>query len=571
MKLSFRKSIFIVIMISIVLLLILQTYYINRINRTTNEQIASYMDMTITQIENNLNNMIKNLTYSATNLSANAITGKYLTTADPMERYSLRGDLNDSFRTMIALDRTIMNILLIDNEGNIAYSYGNTGYISQEEAIEVIEETDVENTHFTYAQKAGMQGYLICMSNIYSDTPIIPIDSRKIGTLVMVINIQSTIKSLEKIDKKGEVDLFLLGSDDLVIAANSSVDPFTNRSGYTNIERSLSDSNFRIVCQINQRKVAEQYKFYSSSSLFICIIMASMLLIIGIIFNRIIATPIQCLMQELEEVGINRRKKRIDGNFGVQLDPLVININQMLYNIDTLTHTIFDTQQKMYEQELMRHESDLYALRNQINPHFIFNTLQCMSGIALMHGERKVAEISASMSELFYYALKDGNMVRLQEEYNLLEKYFKITSERFLDKFVASIEIPVSIQRYNIMKMLLQPIVENAVCHGMETRICPNGGKIMVIASEEEEFLVFEIKDNGYISDSTIEELNSLFNEPEQLRVQSRSSKKIGLANIQYRIKLFYGIESGIYICKQDEWTVLKMKLRKIPSSYPTD
>lgn len=79
----------------------------------------------------------------------------------------------------------------------------------------------------------------------------------------------------------------------------------------------------------------------------------------------------------------------------------------MLYNNEEMSQRIFETQQRLYETELIKNESELYALRSQINPHFLFNTLQCMGGIALMNGQEEVARIASNMAEIFRYGIKE--------------------------------------------------------------------------------------------------------------------------------------------------------------------
>ena len=116
-------------------------------------------------------------------------------------------------------------------------------------------------------------------------------------------------------------------------------------------------------------------------------------------------------------------------------------MNEMLRNNDQMSHRIFETQKRLYESELVKNESEIYALRSQINPHFLYNTLQCMGGIALMNDQPVVAEMAANMAEIFRYSIKEGDKVSMEEEADFLRKYLDICDVRFNGRFKWRIEL----------------------------------------------------------------------------------------------------------------------------------
>ena len=168
------------------------------------------------------------------------------------------------------------------------------------------------------------------------------------------------------------------------MAANSGADTLErDLRGFTYLEREIwGEQGFRIVAKINNHQVVKEYDLFKSQMLLSCAIMVGMLLLIGWLFNQTIAHPIDRLIGEVAELGTNRRKKQITGKYHFQLTPLVDKMNEMLRNNDQMSHRIFETQKRLYESELVKNESEIYALRSQINPHFLYNTLQCMGGIA---------------------------------------------------------------------------------------------------------------------------------------------------------------------------------------------
>ena len=215
-----------------------------------------------------------------------------------------------------------------------------------------------------------------------------------------------------------------------------------------------------------------------SQMLLSCAVMVGMLLPIGWLFNQTIAHPIDRLIEEVAELGTNRRKKQITGKYHFQLTPLVDKMNEMLKNNAQMSQRIFDTQQRLYETELVKTESEIYALRSQINPHFLYNTLQCMGGIALMNDQPLVAEMASNMAEIFRYSIKEGDKVTVREETDFLKKYLDICDVRFNGRFRWEMEMEEGIGELPIDKMILQPLVENAVYHGLEKRTEPGGNAL---------------------------------------------------------------------------------------------
>lgn len=109
--------------------------------------------------------------------------------------------------------------------------------------------------------------------------------------------------------------------------------------------------------------------------------------------------------------------------------------------------------------EISKKETQIYAYQSQINPHFLYNMLQCMRGISLLNGMKEVANICTYMAELFRYSIKGQNYVTLKEELYIIDKYLYIISVRYQNKITYKIFINENLQYCRIPKMILQPIV----------------------------------------------------------------------------------------------------------------
>ena len=129
--------------------------------------------------------------------------------------------------------------------------------------------------------------------------------------------------------------------------------------------------------------------------------------------------------------------------------------------------------------------------------------------------------------------------------------------------------MPDSMLDIVIPKMLLQPLVENAMSHGIEKRVDQTGGLLSFVGREQEEYLFFTVEDNGCLSEQALRQLQNILEDEENLYRESRAKNGIGLANIQYRVKILYGSDCGLTVSKDQGLTRFTLKLRSALPPLP--
>jgi len=200
-------------------------------------------------------------------------------------------------------------------------------------------------------------------------------------------------------------------------------------------------------------------------------------------------------------------------------------------------------------------ETQLQVLMSQINPHFLYNTLESIRGQALMAGDEIVADMAEMLAMFFRYCIsRKGTFVALRDEIQNINAYLKIMKFRLPDRFEFRFVTEDSeVLKYEIPKLTLQPIVENAVLHGLQD--CTTGGMISVRVVETEEQLKIYVRDNGSgIPAETLQEMNERLRSNRDLPKESRSaSHGIALYNINRRIKLAYGVKYGVRIFSTEQ------------------
>lgn len=198
--------------------------------------------------------------------------------------------------------------------------------------------------------------------------------------------------------------------------------------------------------------------------------------------------------------------------------------------------------QDNYESQLQRKKAELAALHSQINPHFLYNTLGSFQMLALLEGQERLATMAYRLGQLMRYALEAGTLVALWQEVEQSEHFLSLIQERYEDRLRYVIQIPEPLQRYQIPRFTLQPLIENAIYHGIDPK--SEGGCIEVTGWQEEESLLLEIRDNGKgMSEEELLRWQSALAYEANLLTRSRH---IGILNVQGQIQRLFGPEYGL-------------------------
>ena len=183
---------------------------------------------------------------------------------------------------------------------------------------------------------------------------------------------------------------------------------------------------------------------------------------------------------------------------------------------------------------------ELKALQSQVNPHFLFNTLNTAARLAYLENAGKTAEIIYSLANLLHYSLKNLNqLVTLKEEISCIKYYLYIQQIRYRDHIRADIEVPEELGKYMIPVMSLQPLVENAIVHGLEKK--KEGGVLRIVGYEKDSSVYLEIIDDGVgIEEGMIKILKS------SKQTVNGHTTGLGIHNVDLRIKKYFGPKYGL-------------------------
>lgn len=205
-----------------------------------------------------------------------------------------------------------------------------------------------------------------------------------------------------------------------------------------------------------------------------------------------------------------------------------------------------------YKIEVLKRQAELMALQSQINPHFLYNTLDSIRGVALVHDVPQIAQMTEALSKLFRCMIaNEGKMVSLKDEIQSVENYMLIQQFRFDGRIGYQMNLEdEELLSYHVPNLIIQPIVENSVIHGLECR--EGGGLVSLSGYATRNRLVILVEDNGIgISQDKLDRLNEELYQACSLPtpgIEKEKHRGIALLNISQRIKLHYGNDYGLSI-----------------------
>jgi two-component system sensor histidine kinase YesM len=268
----------------------------------------------------------------------------------------------------------------------------------------------------------------------------------------------------------------------------------------------------------------------SMIGLTILLVLLATLLIISRLSQQI--TQLRALMRQVE---LGNLDVRFHAQGRGELKALGKSFNLMVARLKQLI-------QDNYESQLQRKKAELAALHSQINPHFLYNTLGSFQMLAVTQGQERLATMAYHLGQLMRYALEAGTLVELKEEVEHIEHFLSLIKERYEERMGYAIQISEDLLKYKIPRFTLQPLIENAIYHGLDPKI--EGGNIDVKGWQEEQQLVLEIQDDGVgMSGEKLQHWQAALTYEANLLTRSRH---IGILNVQGQIQRIFGPEYGL-------------------------
>jgi two-component system sensor histidine kinase YesM len=345
------------------------------------------------------------------------------------------------------------------------------------------------------------------------------------------------------------------------IQSNPDEDFQEVQKGNVTVIKRFSDNDWKIVAAI---PVNELYKPYNLSEKLIIYIAATcgiIFILLSMVLSNLLTRPtvelsrIMRLNKKLHSVSADKHLRRND-----EVGILYREYNNMIEAINKYI-------KESYQNKLITLDSQMKSLEAQINSHFLYNTLESINSIAEIEEIESISIMTKALGDMFRYSIKtESELVSVSDELNHVNNYIAIQNIRYDNSIDFKLEIPDEIFSCRILKLILQPIIENSILHGLEKKKMQGCVTLRAYETSNNQ-IVFEISDDGIGMDEVQLTVirNYLQEQPEFKELGKRNKQSVGLKNVHSRIALYYELDFGLTIdSKAGKGTIIKINVPKI-------
>ncbi len=532
-----------IIVIPSIFLSIIEFTYSSRImEEKTNDYLKSMSSVTLSKIESTISDIEDMAFYINGNDNIqNALMEEENALSDRKSYYAVYEEICSNLK-LYALFRQEVSAISILSENNRTYSY-----TKNRSSIDIAKYIKSQNQYWVVDGE-----HVMLMKQIYA----FPM-KECLGYTAIDVDDGSLYQLIEDIEYAKEGNVFLVNEEGKVIAAEEQElqgdllpDAYRNCFGeqeafygdvlidnqHYSIYNSAPISNgWHMLLAIPRDYYMRDIVGLRNIVTLITFLVALVASAASLLIARQITQPIQKLSNAMEQFGqgnfeINNEVKSDD-----EIGRLSKTFNTMVADMNSLVKSV-------YEEKMMKQDAQMKSLQMQINPHFLYNTLDTINWMARIKHVDEVGDMAAALGNLMRYSLSEKSYVTIKEEVDNLKNYLAIQNVRYGDQMESKIAIEEEFYDLYIPKLLIQPMVENAIIHGLEQKM--DKGHVLISAYVDGENLYIVVEDDGVgMTEDAVEQIMCMDHSQ-----KTEKHTSIGIVNVNRRIQMIYGKEYGLLI-----------------------
>jgi two-component system sensor histidine kinase YesM len=312
----------------------------------------------------------------------------------------------------------------------------------------------------------------------------------------------------------------------------------------------IGSNGWLTIGMIPQEQLTRDMKSITTFIIILIVAVCMVVALVALYFTGKVTKPITQMMRLMRQVETGDFNVNMEIASKDELGKLSESFNVMVKKLDNSMKMLFENQRKLRKAELR-------ALEAQINPHFLYNTLDSVCWLARTERNDEIINTVVALTKLLRIGLSHGDeIITIGNEVEHVNNYLIIQKMRYRRKFDYRIEVPEDIKDYKILKLILQPLAENALYHGIKNK--PERGTITIHAEKNTNSIEFRVADTGIgMSQKQIQELESGLADKDSAKAEG-----VGLKNVDERMKIYFGEQYGLsFQSKQGVGTVVTFKI----------
>lgn len=498
------------------------------------------------RLADNISTQFESLNTALESFSVNTTVNRFLSTDSELEKLGLMSMYESMMQAYKKMNPGLYSIVLMRKDGSI-FSDPDSKYVLISDTKPAFEQLEAGATSALIVSQGN--AYLALKKDVYQSGKL----RSRVGSCMFVMMSEAFTGKLQTSDNSCR-EIFVLNQEGRIIACNTdgllgemlpdAYQAYLDRdsdalgqvqdSEYIAVSQAISSAEWTVLCVEAKETVFSEL---TSIKLTTYLLLFSMLFVVSMVYiiQEIgLTNALKRFISHINAISEGRQVGALRLHYTAEFYQLAEAFNHMMTQLSELNEKNLEYHEKILLQDLENKQSRLLALQSQINPHFLYNTLECINSAGAVCGSREVEEMTTALASIFRYAIKGDNIVTLRDELESLQYYLTIQQIRFPHMYTVHYDIPAELYHLRMLKLLLQPVVENSISHGF--RNCKPPCTIHVKAVLAGDKLLITIRDNG--SGIPPQELEKL---RESLEQQAKQTSSIGLMNLQRRIRLYYG------------------------------
>jgi two-component system sensor histidine kinase YesM len=485
---------------------------------------------------------------------------------DPVSIFEYENSVNSHLKRVVISRHEIRSICIFSKDGKTYYADDNSkaaGSRSDMPYTELLDKArESKGKSFIYIEADDGK-----VKNLYLVRQINDTDNfEELGIIVMKVNRDMLDEVYQGLT--GELrNIAILSQNNELIACRDydDFDAFSEilkkntigESGYS-IDKdkgifiaysTLDRTGWKTVAYVTTDQMYKDANSLRNRIILICLLCVLVLSALTTIIAFDFVMPVKKLVKGMKQVQNGEENVSIQIDREDELGFLSKTFNEMSAEIHHLVTCV-------YREQLTRKEAELKALQSQINPHFLFNTLEAINWLAQLNNVPEISETVSDLSELMEASIgRDDSLITIREEFTYTEKYISLQKRRFGDRIEFIKDIQPDLENIEIPRLLIQPLIENAVYHGIEG--IRGKGIIKLSAVKYDDCIRIEVLDNGIgMGSEELRRLNerlSMDNDTYFKKLGESKKRRVGIENVNRRIKLRYGEKFGLRIESEEE------------------